>query len=127
MAVKVELSCQYSVTFCCHVTSDSRGAVWHNGVWHGSAYGTKVCDWIPQCRKKIVLTDIYWCLLNLYGDQPVDLSTMRQWVVCFSGGDCGVKDKPCSRRPWRIFQLWHTGPCSLLAKMLVAMFQNNVL
>ena len=31
-AVGVEPSHQYSLTFCCHVTEDSRGA----GVWHGS-------------------------------------------------------------------------------------------
>ena len=29
----------YSITFCCHVTDCSRGAVWKNGIWHGSADG----------------------------------------------------------------------------------------
>ena len=29
------------------------------------------------------------CLLNVYGDQTVDVSTVRQWVVHFSSGDSG--------------------------------------
>jgi len=39
--------------------------------------------------EKIALIDIYWCLLNIYGDLTVDGSTVRQWVACFtiSGGD----------------------------------------
>ena len=32
MAVEVELSCQYSVTFCCCMTEGSRGTVRQNGV-----------------------------------------------------------------------------------------------
>ena len=28
MAVEVEPSCQYSITFCCHVADGRRGAVW---------------------------------------------------------------------------------------------------
>ena len=51
MAVEVEPSRQYSIKFCCRATDDSRGAVWQNGVWHGSAYETKVCNWIPPCGK----------------------------------------------------------------------------
>jgi len=38
MAVEVEPSRQYPVKFCCRATDDSRGAVWQNGVWHGSPY-----------------------------------------------------------------------------------------
>ena len=51
MAVEAEPSHQYSITFCCCVTDGSRGAVWQNGVWHGSAYEAKVCHWIPPCIK----------------------------------------------------------------------------
>jgi len=25
--------------------------------------------------------DIHWCLLNIYVDQTVDVSTVRQWAV----------------------------------------------
>ena len=63
MAVEVEPSRQYSVKFCCRATDDSRGAVWQNGVWHGSAYETKVCNWIPPCGKKLhpmTFTDACW-------------------------------------------------------------------
>ena len=42
MAVEVEPFRQYSVKLCCRATDDSRGAVWQNGVWHGSAYEAKV-------------------------------------------------------------------------------------
>ena len=35
-------------------------------------------------------------MLNLYGDQPEDVSRVRWWVVCFSSGDSDVKDKPHS-------------------------------
>ena len=36
-------------------------------------------------------TDIHWCLLNVYGDQTVDVSTVRQWVVCFYSSDSNMK------------------------------------
>ena len=42
MAVEVEPSNQYPVTFCCHVTDGSRGAVRQNGVWLGSTSEVKV-------------------------------------------------------------------------------------
>jgi len=49
--------------------------------------------------EKIAPNDIHRCLLNIYGDQTVDVSTVRQWVVCFSSGDSDVKDKPHSGWP----------------------------
>ena len=57
IAVEVEPSHQYSITFCFYVTDGSRGAVWQNGIWHGSAYGAKVCNWIPPCGKNFILWD----------------------------------------------------------------------
>jgi len=33
--------------------------------------------------EKIVPIDIHQCLVNVNGDQIVDLSTVRQWVVHF--------------------------------------------
>ena len=51
MAVAVEPSHQYSVTCRCCVTDGSRGAVWQNGVWHGSACEAEACHWIPGCGK----------------------------------------------------------------------------
>ena len=46
--------------------------------------------------EKIAPNDIHRRLLNVYGDQTVDVSTVRRWVVRFSSGDSDVKDKPCS-------------------------------
>jgi len=37
--------------------------------------------------EKMANTGIHWCLLNIYGDQVVDVSTVRQWVACFSNGN----------------------------------------
>ena len=51
MAGEVEPSYQYSIPFCCSATVGSRGAVWQNGVWHGSVDEAKVWHWVPPCRK----------------------------------------------------------------------------
>ena len=37
--------------------------------------------------KKMAPIDIPWCLLNVYADQAADVSTVRQWVACFSSGN----------------------------------------
>ena len=45
-----------------------------------------------MCVTEFLLVDrmapigIHWCLLNISGDWPVDVSTVRQWVVCFISG-----------------------------------------
>ena len=39
--------------------------------------------------EKMAPVDIHECLLNVSGDQTVDASTARWWVVCFSSGDSG--------------------------------------
>jgi len=57
MAVEVEPHCQYSIKFCCCVKDDSKGAVWQNGIWNGSAYEAKVCNWIPPCGKNCTLAE----------------------------------------------------------------------
>ena len=49
--------------------------------------------------EKIEPSDIHRHLLNVYGDQTVDVSTVRRWVARFSSGDSDVKDKPRSGRP----------------------------
>ena len=46
--------------------------------------------------EKIAPNDIHRCLLNIYRDQIVDVSTGGGW---FSSGDSDVKDKPRSGRP----------------------------
>ena len=59
---------------------------------------------------KMAPIDIRRCLLNAYGDQIVDVSTARQWVVkhCELGGHLHL----C-----RFLWAWHTGSCSSLVKM----------
>ena len=49
--------------------------------------------------KKIAPNDIHRRLLNVYGDQTVDVSKVRQWVAHFSSGNSDVQDKPRSKRP----------------------------
>jgi len=49
--------------------------------------------------EKIAPNDIHQRLLNVYGDQTVDVSTVRRWAACFSSGESDVKDEPCSGRP----------------------------
>jgi len=49
--------------------------------------------------EKIAPNDIHRHLLNVYGDQTVDVSTVRRWVARFSSGDSNVKDKPRSGWP----------------------------
>ena len=69
-----------------HVVVAADGGVWQNGVWHESIYEAKVCHWICVWKKKAP-TDIHQHLLNIYGDQTVDVSTARQSEVRFSSGD----------------------------------------
>ena len=59
--------------------------------------------------KKMAPIDICQCLLNVYGDQTVDVSTaggaiqqQQQWITS-TGAD--------------FFQVWHAGSCSSLAKI----------
>ena len=66
MVVEAQPSHQYSPTFCCHATDGSRGAIWQNGVWHGSEDEAKVWNWIPPCRKNgthwhsLMLAEYLW-------------------------------------------------------------------
>jgi len=46
----------------------------------------------------MALIDIHQHLLNIYGDQTMDMRTVRQWVVHFSSTDSDIKDKPGSRQ-----------------------------
>jgi len=39
--------------------------------------------------EKMAPTGIHQCLLDVYGDQTVDVSTVRQGVLHFSSGDSG--------------------------------------
>jgi len=51
MAAEVEPSHQHPIPCCCCVTDGSRGALWHNGIWHGSVDEAEGCHWILPCGK----------------------------------------------------------------------------
>ena len=91
MAVEAKPSCQYSVTCCCCVTDGSRGS---QTKWRL----TWKCVW---AKVKMVPIDIHRCLLN------VDVSTVRQRVVCFSSGNRNVKDEPHYRQPCTAVAPWN--------------------
>jgi len=66
----------------------SRGAVWQNGVWHGSAYAATVWNWISPRGKNdsSMLVECWWRPNSGCECNEVSVNTMRQWVVCFSSG-----------------------------------------
>jgi len=97
--VEIELSHQYSVTFCCSVTGTAQGQS------DKMASDMKMrmkqrCAIEFLHMENIAPIDIHWCFLNICRVQKVDVSTVEWWVVCFSSGDCNVKDKLHSRWPW---------------------------
>ena len=49
--------------------------------------------------EKIAPNEIHRCLLNVNGDQTMDVSRVRRWVARFSSGDSDMRDKPRSGRP----------------------------
>ena len=77
MAVEVEPSHQYSITFYCCVTDGSGGAVWQNGTWHGTVDEEKVWNWILPFRKKKHLLKSWY----VSGYSTVTLWAMKQWTV----------------------------------------------
>ena len=88
MAVEVGLSHQHSITCC-----------W---VWQMAAEGHS--DRIMSDTEKNGTHDIHWHLLNVYGDQTVDVSTVKQWT------------RQTILWPCRFLWAWHAGSCSLPAK-----------
>ena len=77
MTVELEPSQQNSVTFDCCVTDGSREAVCMK----------QRCSTESLHAEKIAPIDIYHRLLNVYGDQTMDVNTVRQWVVHFSSNN----------------------------------------
>ena len=51
-----------------------------------------------RCGTELVHADIRRCLLNIYGNQTVHMSTTRRWLACYSSNDSNMKDKPHSRQ-----------------------------
>jgi len=111
MAVENEPSHQYPITLCCCVTDGSRGVVWWNGVWRGSAYEAKVCCWISLCGKKwhlLTFSDAWWTFIET-----------KQWMWTQWGSRwCVSAVATAAHLHWHRFLLaQHAGSCSSLAKM----------
>ena len=75
----------------------------------------------------VASTDVHWCFLNTCGDQPVDVSTVRQWMVHFSSNGSN------SGSPLLV-QICLSAACRLLfiagknaQLMVVVMLKNSVL
>ena len=109
MAEEAESSHQCSITFCCRVTDSSRGTVWQNRVWYGSAYEAKGCSWILPCG----INGTHWHLsmlacvmfMGMVMETTVDVSTV---VVTMTVGHLHW---------YRFVWAQHAGSCSLLVKM----------
>ena len=72
-------------------------------------------------------SDIHQCLLSIPGDQTVDVSTERRWVVHFSSGDSGHGSP-------QLVQTSTSTVCRLLfiagenaQLMVVTVLKNNIL
>ena len=50
-------------------------------------------------KEKTASINIHQHLLNVDGDQTVDVSTVRQLAVCFSRSDRDMKDELCYEQP----------------------------
>ena len=93
MVVEAEPLHQHPITCCCRVADGSR-----RGSFDGMASDMEVCM-EQRCGIEFLHVEemapvaIHRCLLNVYGDQTVDVSTLRQWVVHFRSGDSDVKEK----------------------------------
>ena len=84
--------------------------------WQQRSSLTKWCDIEEHMKQrcviefihveKMALADIHQCFLNSYGNQTVDVSIVRQWVVGFSTGNI-MKDKPHSGRSHTAVSPWN--------------------
>lgn len=109
MEVKVELSYQYSIKFCCPATDGSRKAVWHR-----TAYEPNVCNWISPCWKN----GYHWhsSALAEHSWGP------NKWTWAQCGGGWWVSAQVtatvgcCSDWCGFVWEL-HAGSCSSLAKI----------
>ena len=88
------------------------------------------CGTVPLCAEKAAPIGIHKHVLNAYGDQTADVSTVRWGVVHFSSGGSDVKGEPCSRWPCRSLHvqqrlLLNTGENA--QQMGVTVLKNSVL
>ena len=64
MAVEVEPSWKYFITFCCCATDGSRGAVWQNGVWHGHVSEAKVKSSMRKQQHLLTVINSCWTFME---------------------------------------------------------------
>ena len=72
-------------------------AMWQTAVEGQSGKMTSDMEVLMQQRygveflptEKMAPIDIHWCLVSIYGDEPVAVSTVRWWAMHFSSGDSG--------------------------------------
>jgi len=113
-AREVEPSHQYPITHC-HVTDGSRGSIWQNGIWHGSVYEAKGCNWNLPRRKNgnhwhsLILAECLW-RLNTGCKYSEPVGAFQQW-------DTDMKDNAqmavhsCHTTKWRVS--WSAHPQKL--------------
>ena len=85
MAVEVEPSCQYSVTFYWHVMDDRRGATWQK--WHltWECKWSKGWNWISTCRKNCTywdsstLAECLWRSNSGFGHSKAEGGAFQWW------------------------------------------------
>jgi len=73
------------------------------------------CDMEVQMEQRRVIEFLHAkkvAPLNIYGDQTVDVSALRLWVVHFSNGNSNSGSLP----QCRFLQVWHADSCSRLMK-----------
>lgn len=103
MAVEVDPSHQYSTTSCCHVIDGSRGAVWQMAS-DMEVHMKQRCVTEFLHVEKIAPINIHWCLLNIYENQTVNMSTVRQLVavtVTWKISHVADVDAQLSHQKWR--------------------------
>ena len=81
--------------------------------------------------EKMAPTDIRWLLLNIYGDQTVNVSTVRWWVACFYSSNNNMNDRLHSWWPCTAVILQnekHLDQLICMSQvMVVAMSKNTIL
>ena len=77
--------------------------------------------------EKMAHIDLHQHLLNINGDQRKDVSTVRQWVVCFSSSDCDSGATPLAQMFTSVARrlLFIAGENTWL--MVVTMLKNTIL